>query len=316
MNILIYGGGAVGLGIAASVLKAGHAVDILARAETVRLLKQHGLTRTGIFGQYSATADTFGAVTCTSELKGKAFDYILVCAKAFDSQTAAADLAAHPDLLREHGRVVLFQNGWGSAETVTAFLPRDRIYNARVITGFIRPQKHCVEITVHAEAIHIGSLFSDDTAPIQPLCQAIAAGDLPCEAVVDIARDLWAKMLYNCALNPLSAICGVPYGKLDESDHSKHVMNAVVREIFQVMRAAQYRTYWDSPEAYLDVFYGRLIPATARHESSMLQDLRAGKRTEIDAFNGAIVQLGQQHQVGVSVNAMLYQIIKFMEHAE
>ena len=56
-----------------------------------------------------------------------------------------------------------------------------------------------------------------------------------------------------------------------------------------------------------------MVPLTAKHESSMLQDLRAGKRTEIDAFNGAIVKLGQHYRLEAPTNVIVSQIIKFLE---
>jgi 2-dehydropantoate 2-reductase len=63
----------------------------------------------------------------------------------------------------------------------------------------------------------------------------------------------------------------------------------------------------------LDVFYGRPVPDTAAHESSMLQDITAGKRTEIDALNGAVIQLAQEHGVPVLYNLAVYNLVKFLE---
>jgi 2-dehydropantoate 2-reductase len=120
-------------------------------------------------------------------------------------------------------------------------------------------------------------------------------------------------MLFNCPLNSLGAIFGVPYGALGESEQAKQIMGMIVREIFLVMQAAGYSTYWDSPEEYLVKFYADLVPLTARHHSSTLQDLRAGKRTEIDALNGAIVELGHAHHVSVPANEIVYRMIKFLE---
>jgi 2-dehydropantoate 2-reductase len=313
MKILIYGGGAVGLGIASCLLKARSDVHILARPETVTAVRQAGLIRTGIFGNYSARAGTFGVGSSLKEFLKKQFDYILVCTKSFDSKAVAEDISSHKALLKEHGSIVLFQNGWGNAEIFSSLLPKKNVYNARVITGFIRPQKNAVDITVHADAIHIGSLYANNLEHIQPLCEAITAGDIPCQIVPDIEKDLWAKMLYNCALNPLSAICRVPYGRLGESEQTKQIMDMIIREIFLVMRTANFSTYWNSPEDYLPIFYTRLIPLTARHESSTFQDLRAGKRTEIDAFNGAVVKLGQQYGLTAPANAIVYNIITFLE---
>jgi 2-dehydropantoate 2-reductase len=313
MRVLIYGGGAVGLGIASCLLKAGMKVTILARPGTAMSLQQKGLSRTGIFGTYAAQAGTFGVGSSLDDFPGQQFEYILVCTKSFDSETVAADIAAHPACFTLHSGIVLFQNGWGNAEIFASKLPKEQVYHARVITGFIRPQQHAVDITVHAEPIYVGSLYVPELKTIQPLCEAITAGDIPCQVAPDIAKALWAKMLYNCALNPLSAICRVPYGKLGEQEHTRQIMNMIIREIFQVMQAVHFSTYWDSPEGYCHAFYTRLVPSTARHESSMLQDLRAGKRTEIDAFNGAIVKLGQQYQIAIPTNVVMYNLIKFLE---
>jgi 2-dehydropantoate 2-reductase len=313
MVTLIYGGGAVGLGIASCLLKAGQEVLICAREETTSLLRQEGLIRTGIFGSISIQGVDFEAASSLNEASNKKFDYILVCTKSFDSEPAAEDISAHRDMLKEGGSIVLFQNGWGNAEIFTRFFPQETIYNARVITGFVRPQLNQADITVHADAIHIGNLYSTNTAKVIPLCKAIAQGDIPCSAVSEIEKDLWAKMLFNCPLNPLGAIFGVPYGTLGERAESRKIMEMIIREVFAVIKAAGYSTYWHTPEEYITLFYKELIPRTAEHHASTLQDLQAGKRTEIDALNGAIVALGEKYGTAVPANEIVYHMIKFME---
>jgi 2-dehydropantoate 2-reductase len=313
METLIYGGGAVGLGIASCLLKAGQEVLICARKETATLLRKEGLIRTGMFGRVSIKGTDFEAVSSLDEVSSKKFDYILVCTKSFDSEPAAEDIHDHRNLLKDGGCVVLFQNGWGNAEVFTRLFPMETIYNARVITGFERPKPNQVDITVHADAIHIGSLYFTDTAKVIPLCEAIAQGDIPCTAVPEIQKDLWAKMLFNCPLNALGAIFGVPYGTLGERAETRKIMEMIVREVFLVMQAGDYSTYWDAPEAYITLFYNELIPRTAEHHASTLQDLQAGKRTEIDALNGAIVALGKKYGVTVLANEIVYNMIKFME---
>ena len=313
MRALIYGGGAVGLGIASCLLKAGQEVLICAREKTAALLRREGLIRTGMFGAVAARGGSFEAVSSLVEVSNKKFDYILVCTKSFDSEPAAEDIHAHRNLLKDGGCIVLFQNGWGNAEIFTRLFSRETIYNARVITGFVRPKLNQVDITVHADAIHIGNLYSTDTAQIIPLCEAIAQGDIPCKAVSAIEKDLWAKMLFNCPLNALGAVFGVAYGTLGENEGTKKIMEMIISEVFLVMKAGKYSTYWHAPEEYIKLFYKELIPRTAEHYASTLQDLQAGKRTEIDALNGAIVALGEKYGVSVPANEIVYQMIKFME---
>ncbi len=182
-----------------------------------------------------------------------------------------------------------------------------------MITGFKRPEKNVVEVTVHADSIHIGSLFGSSLAPMAPLAELITRGGIPAEVVEDVGKDLWAKMLYNCALNPLGAIFNVPYGLLGEESYSREIMEAVIDEIFSVMEATGHKTHWSAPGEYTAVFYERLLPPTEKHESSTLQDIRAKKPTEIEALSGAVVLLGEEAGVPTPVNWTLYKMVRFME---
>ena len=171
MNILIYGGGSVGLGIASCLLQSGRKIDILAREDTATSLVKYGLKRTGIFGNFSAKPETFGNYSSLIDIHSVVYNFILVCTKSYDSLSAARDISTHPSILNKETRIILFQNGWGNAEVFCSFFPKEQIYNARVITGFRRPEKNHVEITVHADAIHVGSLFKDNVSDLETLCK-------------------------------------------------------------------------------------------------------------------------------------------------
>ncbi len=311
MNILLYGAGAVGLGLASCLLKAGEQVDLIGRKETVTALKQNGLERTGLFGDFTAAPKSFGAYSSLSELPQNDYDFILVCTKSFDTRTAAEQVASLPFL--KNASTVLCQNGWGNAEIFAEHFPKERIKSGRVITGFRRLQKHQVDITVHADAIHLGSLFDDDVSGLEKLSAAISAGGIPCQVTSTISKDLWAKMLYNCMLNGLSTVFDVPYGVLGESPHTRELMENIAHEVYAVMMAAGYATHWASAEDYIDTFYKHQLPPTYSHEPSMLQDVRSGKRTEIDALNGAVVSLGKQHGVATPTNTTVCRMVQFME---
>lgn len=313
MNILIYGAGAVGLGLASCLLKSNVTVDIVGRASTVAALQQEGLHRQGIFGEHHTPPSNFHVADSLEKLAPRRYDFILICTKSFDTASAAQSIASHPSLIGDSTRFVLCQNGWGNAEIFANTFPKDRIKNARVITGFIRPHKHTVNITVHADAIHLGSLFDENVDDLESLAKAIDSGGIPCQTTRAIGRDLWAKMLYNCMLNGLSTVFDVPYGLLGESEHTRDLMQTVAQEVFAVMQASGHQTHWPDVEQYLDAFYKQQLPSTYRHEPSMLQDVRAHKRTEIDSLNGAIVALGKQHNIPVPTNTLITRLVKFME---
>jgi len=313
MRALIYGGGAVGLGLASCLLKSKACVDIIARKDTVLSLRKNGLARTGIFGDYNASPSTLDSYLSLDDIERKIYDYILVCTKSFDSFEAAKDLSKHKSLFAEKTKIVLFQNGWGNTEVFLSFFDKETIYNARVITGFERHRSNEVAITVHADSIHIGSLFGADLSGVEYLSESIKNGDIPCQTTKEIGKDIWAKMLYNCALNPLGAILDVPYGTLAEHEFTRSIMNGIVEETFNVMTIAGYETHWRKAKDFLVAFYEKLVPDTAEHKSSTLQDIVAKKRTEIDALNGAVIKLADKFTVDVPYNSVVYNIVKFIE---
>jgi 2-dehydropantoate 2-reductase len=313
MVVLIYGAGAVGLGLGSCLLQAGADVDLVGKDDTVLSLREYGLHRTGIFGDFQADRSEFQSHSTLRSLSQRRYDYILVCTKSFDSHVAAKELADHKSLIDNKTKIVLCQNGWGNAEIFTNFFEKERVYNARIITGFQRPNKHTVVITVHADAIRVGSLFGGTSSNMESLCEAITKGGIPCEVTNEIGKYLWAKMLYNCALNPLGALLDVPYGVLAEHEHTRCIMDHIVQEVFDIMTEAGYRTHFQTAEDFLEVFYRKLVPDTAEHRSSTLQDIKAGKRTEIDALNGAVIELSKKVGIDVPYNCVVYNLVKFLE---
>tara|TARA_Y100001960_G_scaffold333460_1_gene438709 strand:- start:1384 stop:2328 length:945 start_codon:yes stop_codon:yes gene_type:complete len=311
IRVLVFGAGAVGLGLSSFLLQSGCSVTLVGRKNTVDLLRGKGLNRIGIFGELFSPPESFEAFSDLNDVSPCFYDFILVCTKSFDTETAGQEL----DDIWKFGsaKLILCQNGWGNAEKFSKIFPERNIFNARVITGFIRHELNKVDVTVHAQPVHLGSLFDGELTGLDPLVQAIDKGGLPCRVTREIGKDLWAKMLYNCPLNALGAILEVPYGSLGEKESTRKIMEGIIEEVFAVMRALKYKTHWRNTGDYLEEFYGKFLPNTYEHESSMLQDLRAGKITEIEAINGVIVEEGMKRNIKVSFNFLIYKLIHFLQ---
>jgi 2-dehydropantoate 2-reductase len=114
-------------------------------------------------------------------------------------------------------------------------------------------------------------------------------------------------------INPLSAVLGLHYGALGDAPEGRAIMDGLIDELYAVMNAAGFRTYWATPEEYRAEFYGKLLPDTYHHNSSTLQDIRKRQRTEIDAMTGKILELAKEYGVDVPMNTMLYRQIKTIE---
>lgn len=301
----------MGLGLASCLLAAGERVHLhVRRPEAASELRERGLERTGLFGRARAAPGSFSASCDLAELARFGPDFLLVCTKNPDWDAAAGHLARAWPRLPGAPAIVLCLNGWGAAERLARVLPARHIFNATVTTGFRRSGPTRVDVTVHGAEVRMGSLFGAPAQELAPLCEALSKGGLPSATSPEMEAEIWAKLLYNCALNPLAALLGVPYGALAERVPSRNLLEAVVREVFDVLAATGRSTRWPGAEAYLDFFFGELLPATRSHESSMLQDLRAGRPTEIDALNGAVVDLGRDAGVPTPVNAALATLVR------
>ena len=284
-------------------------------AEAADLLRSQGLVRTGIFGKVTAPPGSFEVETELGAMARFAPDVILVCTKTTAGDEVAEALCGVFSQLPGPPTVTLCVNGWGSAERFAARIPEEHVFSATVTTGFRRDRSNQVEITVHGDDIHVGSLFGAPESVVAPLCEAIARGGIPCSPSRAMERDLWAKLLYNCALNPLAALLSVPYGVLGETPTTRAILEAVVREIFGVLDESGRETHWATADEYLAFFFGELLPPTREHESSMLQDLRAGRPTEIDALCGAVAVLAGQCGVAAPVNDALAILVR-AQHPE
>jgi 2-dehydropantoate 2-reductase len=172
-----------------------------------------------------------------------------------------------------------------------------------------------VAVTVYADAVALGpmkgSRFPYDRA--KRVATTIETCGIPCFATREIERYIWGKVLYNVALNAPAAILEINYGRLLGQASTRELMEEIIAEAFAVAVAEGVRLDWDSPEAYTEILFQTLIPRTASHFPSMLQDIRHGKKTEIEALNGALHRLGQTRGIATPVNATLTQLIRFKE---
>ena len=168
-------------------------------------------------------------------------------------------------------------------------------------------------MTVYTEPILLGSLQNESPDCLSKITELITSSGIKCEITYELDKYLWAKMLYNCTLNALGAILDVTYGELTENEYTLEIMNSIIDEIFEVIKASNYETLWSSADEYRDIFYSKLVPDTYNHYSSTHQDIQKKIKTEIDSLNGKVIQLGEINKVNVSTNKLIYNLIKAIE---
>jgi 2-dehydropantoate 2-reductase len=311
MRLLIYGAGALGQALACMLAADGHQVDMILRPRFIDAIKHTGLAVRGIFGDFHVTADRLGLFASMAECAGRHYDMILVSTKTYDLDAAIRDIADLPD---QSCPVVSMHNGCGNLEKLAEQFGPERSLAARIITGFTIEQPGIVRITVSADAIHLGGTIPGSIPPAaHQLAVALQRAGHPCVAVADVRQSLYAKLLYNCALNPLGGILGVPYGALAAHGETQRIMDKIIEESFAVIHAFGGSMPWPDATSYRAVFYNTLVPASAEHRASMLSDLEQHKPTEVDAMVGYIAAQGRKYGVATPYSDCLAALVRFKE---
>lgn len=308
LKVAVIGTGALGSVFGGFLANAGHEVDLLGRSWHLDWVAEKGLRIDGIWGKHRV--EKCRLVTRPEELASD-YDLVLICVKSYDTAATVRDCR---HAVGKQTLVVSLQNGLGNIPVLTEHFGPERCAAGRVIFGaeIIKPGR--VRVTVCADDVVLGPVGeASNTEAIREAAEAINKAGIPCRYEEKVLSYIWAKAIYNCALNPLGALLGVDYGTLVDSPHTRAVIEAIIRECFAILKVRGTEMPWGTAEAYLVDFYEKLVPPTRSHRPSMLQDIERGRRTEIDALNGMIVYYGRETGVPTPVNEMISHLIRFRE---
>jgi 2-dehydropantoate 2-reductase len=313
---LIAGAGAIGSILGGMLHDAGHDVTLLGRPAHLEAIARGGLRISGLLGDRIVAG--MRLADDPAKLGGR-FGLILCAVKSYDTESIAARLA---DRLSDDGVVVSMQNGLGNIELLIESFGRRRVLGARVIFGAEIVSPGSAHVTVFAQPVAIGpapALHGEDASAMAARARAIAAmidaAGVPAAGVDDIMPVLWAKVLYNVALNPLGALLQQHYGALVEDADVRPIMDSAIEEAFAVAGAVGIALPFSDAAEYQKVFYEQLIPPTSSHRPTMIRDLHVRGRTEIGALNGKIVELGDRLGLNVETNRMLTRLVRAAERA-
>jgi 2-dehydropantoate 2-reductase len=310
LSVLIAGAGAVGSVVGGLLAAAGHRVTLLGRSTHLDAIGAHGLALDGLWGE--RRVDGFALATSAAAAGGP-FDAVLLAVKSYDT---AAMLAETVGTVAPNGCVIALQNGLGNVEQVAVAVGPDRALGGRVIFGAAIPRPGAARVTVFADPIALGAAVAGTPAAegrAREWAERFAAAGIPTEYTPALQAHLWTKVFYNAALNPLGALLGQPYGALAADPDGRVLMDDVIDECFAVAAARGVVPLVPTADAYRELFYARLVPSTAHHRSSMLQDLERGRPTEIEAINGCIWRYGREAGIPTPVNATMTRLIRFRQ---
>jgi 2-dehydropantoate 2-reductase len=309
---LVFGAGAIGSVLGGFLQEIGCDVTYAGRGAHFRAMQEKGLKITGIWGEHCIPAGRIKGFSYDDSTNEK-YSVILLSVKSTATKDAAREASV---LLDKDGIMVSMQNGLNNWETIAGYVGEERTVGGRVIFGSEIPEPGTARVTVNADDVLLGEPFvAVNRQLLAALNYDLQRAGIPVRTVSpkEIHAALWMKVLYNSALNPLSAIMEVPYGRLGEQPETRQIISNVMKEIFSVIHQKGVKVPFGCYEDYYNFFMERLLPPTVDHRSSMLQDITKGRQTEIDALNGAISECGREMGIETPYNDMLTALIKFKE---
>jgi 2-dehydropantoate 2-reductase len=315
LTITVIGAGSVGLAVAASLAKAGQDVTLAAREGSVVDLQNSAVTLSGMLGSHEVPAGQITIIDAAAPSHAaRGCDMLIVTTKAQGVATALTPFSA---LGPKPKAVLSLQNGLGSSEAARAVMgPNVPIYASAMMIGFVRQDLSHVAITAVASPILTGALLGDPQSALEAFVAASKDGFVPFEVNPNIRDKIYSKLLFNACMNPTGALADMTYGALVESLHTLGLIKALADETLAVFAAQSgFAPFADGKSYARDNLVPRGLAHGSGHRSSMVQDMEAGRPTEIDALNGAVARLGVQHGVPTPTHDAVIALIKAHEPA-
>ncbi len=306
MQIVVVGPGALGCLFASILLKgnteSGDSITILDYHED----RANLVSKNGIFYQQGQTTTNYSARVVSDPSLLGIVDAIFLCVKSYDVENTLTFCAP---LLGENTLLIFMQNGmahlqhsasldtalplFGTTTEGATYLGPGSVRHAGEGTtylGFLQPQLDRHNIS------------------LKKVISRLTAGGLEISGSTSIYSRLWAKLFINVGINSLTAIYNCKNGELLNIPKAKELMAQAIAEAQEVARAEGV-TISNPLKKTLQI-----CRSTADNVSSMLQDVRQQRKTEIDAINGAITQMASKYNIATPVNSFLVDRVKEIEN--
>ena len=295
IRVAVLGAGAVGCYYGGMLARAGHRVTLIGRPVHVDAFRKSGLHFEGLKFDEHVPVD---ASTDAAAVRGARL--VLFCVKSTDTEQAAAQIAP---FIEADAIVVNLQNGVDNTERTEGILRTAQVRSPVVPA--------CVYVATEMKGPgHLKHHGRGDLVigPNDRVKAWFESAGVPTVISDNIAGELWAKLVVNCAYNALSAITQLPYGILIQGTGIRDTMRDVVEETLAVAKASGVQM----APGMLDRTW-KIAEAMPTQFSSTAQDLARGKPTEIDHLNGYVVRQGEALGVPTPANRALHSLVKLLE---
>jgi len=297
-TISIVGAGAVG-GAYASMLydMDRHCVSFIAAGDRFKRLRQDGLI---VNGKHYAIP-----VLHPDDLSPPP-DLLIIAVKHHQLDNAICDIK---NSIGEETTIISVMNGIESEVKIGAAYGMKRVLYAVSIGLAALKEGNRVNFISRGKILLGEARNPSLTDRVKRLQALFDRAGIVCETPPDMIRALWWKFMVNVGINQASAVLRAPYSVFQTSREAKDLMESAMREVIMLAEKASVLLSGEDIENWNTVLSG-LNP---EGKTSMLQDVEAGRKTEVEMFAGKVIELGKYYGVPTPVNQKLYDLIRKIE---
>ncbi|MFH1100564.1 MAG: 2-dehydropantoate 2-reductase [Methanobacteriota archaeon] len=295
MKIVVLGAGAIG-SLFGAFLSRNNSVVLVGRTRQKTAIRKQGLTisgKTNLRLQLSVE-DSVHDVTIQPDL-------IILTVKSYDTKQAMDDVRS---LITPSTLVLSLQNGLGNLETIEQVVNKEHVFGGVTTHGAFLVRPGVVQHTGLGWTV-LGGLQKGNTAHLRRLVTVFNVAGVTTRVSTDFQKEVWKKAIINSCINPVTAVFSCKNGYLLQNPILSHVVNTICCESTLVARSQGVSVTVPT----MIRMTNQVIRETAENYSSMVQSIRQGKKTEIDAITGVIVRIGAQRQIETPLNTVLLSLI-------
>jgi 2-dehydropantoate 2-reductase len=296
------GGGAMGGLFGGRLARAGEDVTLVDVAEAaVDTINRDGLT----IEERDGSTSVIKVKASAAPAEVGPVDLIINFVKCY--HTEAAIRAAAP-MLGETTAILSLQNGWGNAARIAAIAGEPRVmvgltYNAGTLLAPGRVKHTAIAKTM------VGELGGEISPRLENAVSALRRAGLETEASPQIVSEIWKKLALNVCTLPTAALLRFAADELNQYEEMRALMRGLLAEVVAV--AGAQGIVLDPAERWKAIT--DLLDRAVGARASMLQDVEAGRQTEIDVINGAIVEAGRRHGIPTPLNDAMVWMVKSLQ---
>jgi 2-dehydropantoate 2-reductase len=210
-------------------------------------------------------------------------------------------------LLKPEGFAMTLQNGIGNVEALVSVLGKARVVAGVSMNSAANPEAGR-SVYTNADMTSIGELNGEQTERIRLVAEMLNKAEIQTEIVLDPMSYVYGKFVLNCGVNALAAVSGLRSGEVYRTPELRELQEHIIDEVLLVVKAKGWTLSEADPR-------GKILHHSSLrfNKPSMLQHIEQGRRTEIDAINGAIVREAKALGIAVPYNEALVAVVKGLE---